>query len=50
MKKTYMKPAMQVVKIQQQYQILAGSPDAHEELGGSGQLSRELDGWDDKDE
>lgn len=28
-KKEYMKPAMQVVKIQHQYQILAGSLDAN---------------------
>ena len=46
-KKVYMKPAMQVVKIQKQYTILAGSPDAHDEVGGSGQFSRSFDGWDD---
>ena len=38
MKKQYMKPQMEVVKIQAM-QILAGSPDAHDEVGGDGQFA-----------
>ena len=54
MKKEYIKPQMEVVKIQAM-QILAGSPDAHDEVGGDGQLAPEFDwveknyqfgGWD----
>ena len=43
-KKEYMKPAMEVVKIQQQCQILAGSLDAN---GMNDMLQEETvtDGW-----
>jgi hypothetical protein len=42
MKKQYDKPQMEVVKIQAM-QMLAGSPDAHDEVGGDGQLAPEFD-------
>lgn len=45
MKKQYDKPQMEVVKIQAM-QMLAGSPDAHDEVGGNGQFAPEFD-WDD---
>ena len=50
MKKEYMKPQMQAVKIQQQHHILAGSPGAHDQVGGSGQFARRRDGWDEEDD
>lgn len=46
-KKEYMKPAMQVVELNNKCAILAGSPEAHDEPGGSGQFAREFGGWDD---
>lgn len=49
-KKTYMEPAMQVVKIQHS-QMLCSSPGSHNEVGGAGQFARQHDGWfDDEDE
>lgn len=49
MKRQYMKPAIQLVKIQHQCQILVGSPDAHDEVGGSGQFARRFNDWDDEE-
>ncbi len=37
-----MKPQMQVVKIQYRCHMLAGSPNAHDTVGGSGQFSPEF--------
>lgn len=45
MKKQYDKPQMEVVKIQAM-QMLAGSPDAHDEVGGNGQFAPEFDSVD----
>lgn len=48
MKRQYMKPAIQLVKIQHQCQILAGSPGAHDEVG-TGQFARRFNDWDDEE-
>ena len=39
---------MQVVKIQHQSNILAGSPGAHDVPGGPGQFAPEFVGWDEE--
>ena len=50
-KKVYQKPAMQVVKIQHQCNILAGSPGTHDEYSSGPSYSREARDWsDDEDE
>jgi len=42
MKKTYINPELEVVKIKTNQYLLAGSPDgAHEEVGGGEILGRE---------
>jgi len=45
MKKKYINPAMEIVKIETQ-QVIAGSPDLGGEYGGGGILSREFDDED----
>ena len=47
MKKVYVKPAMQVMELHNRHAILAGSPDAHDEQGGSGQYAPEFN-WQEK--
>lgn len=42
MKKKYINPAMEIVKIETQ-QVIAGSPSLGGEYGGGGVLSREFD-------
>lgn len=41
MKKKYINPAMEIVKIETQ-QVIAGSPDLGGEYGGGGVLGREF--------
>ena len=48
MKRTYMKPTMRVVKIQQQHHILVGSPDGQSYgvyRGAGNQVDSEDDVW-----
>lgn len=49
-KKAYMKPAMQIVKIQQRNHLLTVSgPAAHDEYSYKASYSRRDSGWDDED-
>ena len=51
-KQQYIHPAMQVVKIQAMRMLAGSNPDAHEQLGGNGQLApmyRDI-AWDFDDE
>ena len=43
MKKTYIIPEMEVVKIQMQQMLAASPTEVIEEVGGGSQLGRELD-------
>ena len=42
MKKEYMKPQMEAIVIKTRSHILAGSPDAHDEVGDSDQFAPEF--------
>ena len=44
MKKTYINPTLEVVKIHATHQLMAGSPNSvNEEIGGGSQLGHEFD-------
>lgn len=45
MKKQYMKPAVQVVKIQQSQMLCGSDPKAKDEVGGGTQFSRRYNGY-----
>ena len=47
-KKTYEKPMMEVFELQHRCQMLAGSLDAHNEVGSPTQFVRSFDGFGDE--
>lgn len=50
MKKIYREPQVKTVKIKHRVNLLAGSPDYKDKLGGSGQFAPEFDDDDDWEE